>query len=56
VSAGSILAALVVPLLAVLWSYPWSLVLAAVLIALLVLYKHRDNLHRLRQGSEAKFF
>jgi acyl phosphate:glycerol-3-phosphate acyltransferase len=56
VSAGSILAALVVPLLAVLWSYPWPLVLAAVLIALLVLYKHRDNLHRLRQGSEAKFF
>jgi len=56
VSVGSILAALVVPLLAVLWSYPWSLVLAAVLIALLVLYKHRDNVHRLRQGSEAKFF
>jgi glycerol-3-phosphate acyltransferase PlsY len=56
VSAGSILAALVVPLLAVLWSYPWPLVLAAVLIALLVLYKHWDNLHRLRQGSEAKFF
>jgi len=26
------------------------------LIALLVLYKHRDNIHRLRQGSEAKFF
>jgi glycerol-3-phosphate acyltransferase PlsY len=56
VSAGSILAALVVPLLAVLWSYPWPLVLAAVLIALLVLYKHRDNLYRLRQGSETKFF
>jgi glycerol-3-phosphate acyltransferase PlsY len=56
VSAGSILAAFVVPLLAVLWSYPWPLVLAAALIALLVLYKHRDNVHRLRQGSEAKFF
>jgi len=56
VSVGSILAALVVPLLAVLGSYPWSFVLAAVLIALLVLYKHRDNVHRLRQGSEAKFF
>ena len=56
VSAGSILAALVVPLLAALWSYHWSRVLAAVLIALLVLYKHRDNFHRLRQGREAKFF
>ncbi len=56
VSAGSILAALMVPLLAVFWSYPWPLVLAAVLIALLVLYKHRDNLYRLRQGREVKFF
>ena len=56
VSAGSMLAALVVPLLAALWSYPVPLVLAAALIALLVLYKHRENLSRLRQGSEAKFF
>lgn len=56
VSAGSMLAALVVPLLAALWSYPLPLVLAAVLIALLVLYKHRENLHRLRQGREAKCF
>jgi glycerol-3-phosphate acyltransferase PlsY len=56
ISAGSMLAALVVPLLAVLWSYPLPLVLTAVLIALLVLYKHRENLHRLRQGREAKFF
>src|ERR687887_208310 len=48
--------AFVVPLLAALWSYPWPLVLTAVLIVLLVLYKHRDNVHRLRQGSEAKFF
>ena len=56
VSAGSMLAALVVPLLAALWSYPLPLVLVAVLIALLVLYKHRENLHRLRQGREAKCF
>ena len=55
VSAGSVLAALVVPLLAALWSYPLPLVLAAALIALLVLYKHGENLHRLRQGSESKF-
>ena len=56
VSAGSMLAALVVPLLAALWSYPVPLVLAAVLIALLVLYKHRENLYRLLQGRESKFF
>ena len=56
VSAGSMLAALVVPLLAALWAYPIPLVLAAAMIALLVLYKHRENLSRLRQGSESKFF
>jgi acyl phosphate:glycerol-3-phosphate acyltransferase len=56
VSAGSMLAALVVPLLAALWSYPVPLVLAAAMIALLVLYKHRENLSRLLQGSESKFF
>jgi len=56
VSAGSMLAALVVPLLAVFWSYPVPLILAAVIIALLVLYKHQENLSRLRQGSESKFF
>ena len=56
VSAGSMLAALVVPLLAALWSSPAPRVLAAALIALLVLYKHRDNLFRLLQGSESKFF
>jgi len=56
VSAGSMLAALVVPLLAVLWSYPIPLVLAAAMIALLVLYKHQENLYRLLQGRESKFF
>ena len=56
VSAGSMLAALVVPLLAVLGSYPVPLVMAATMIALLVLYKHRENLYRLRQGRESKFF
>ena len=56
VSVGSILAALAVPLLAALWAYERSLVLAAVLIALLVLYKHQENVQRLLQGNEAKFF
>ena len=56
VSAGSMLAALIVPLLAALRGEPVPLVLAAALIALLVLYKHRENLFRLLQGSESKFF
>lgn len=56
VSAGSMLAALVVPLLAWLWAYPGSLVWVATSITALVLYKHRENFQRLLQGREAKFF
>jgi glycerol-3-phosphate acyltransferase PlsY len=56
ISVGSILAAVIVPVLAILWAYSWSMILAATIIALLVLYKHRDNFQRLLQGREAKFF
>jgi glycerol-3-phosphate acyltransferase PlsY len=56
VSAGSMLAAIVVPLLAGLLAYPWPLVFAAGLIALLILLKHRSNLQRLLQGQESKLF
>lgn len=56
VSAGSMLAAVIVPVLAALLAYPLPLVLAASLIAFLVLYKHRSNLQRLLQGSEPKIF
>ena len=56
VSAGSMLAAIAVPVLAALLPYPLPLVLAAIIIAMLVLYKHRSNLQRLLQGSEAKLF
>jgi glycerol-3-phosphate acyltransferase PlsY len=56
VSAGSMLAAIAVPIFAVLLSYPPPLVLTATVIALLVLYKHRDNMQRLLQGSESKLF
>jgi glycerol-3-phosphate acyltransferase PlsY len=56
VSAGSMLAALIVPILAAFLAYPLPLVAAASLIAFLVLYKHRSNLQRLRQGNEPKIF
>jgi glycerol-3-phosphate acyltransferase PlsY len=56
VSAGSMLAAIVVPILAALLAYPLPLVVAASLIAFLVLYKHRSNLQRLLQGNEPKIF
>jgi acyl phosphate:glycerol-3-phosphate acyltransferase len=56
VSAGSMLAAVVVPLLAGILVYPWPLVTVAGLIAFLILVKHRSNLQRLLQGNESKLF
>jgi glycerol-3-phosphate acyltransferase PlsY len=54
VSVGSILAAVVVPILAALLAYPLPLVGAAIGISLLVLYRHRSNMQRLLQGRELK--
>ncbi len=54
VSVGSILAALAVPLLAALWAYARSLVLAAVLIALLVLYKHQEQCPAVASGQRGE--
>jgi glycerol-3-phosphate acyltransferase PlsY len=56
VSAGSILAALVVPMFAVLHGDPLPLVLAAALVAVLVVYKHWSNIHRLWYGSEPRLW
>ena len=54
VSAGSMLAAVIVPVLAAVLTYPPPLIYAAILIGCLVLYKHRENMQRLRQGKEPK--
>jgi glycerol-3-phosphate acyltransferase PlsY len=56
VSAGSMLAAVVVPILAALLAYSVPLVLASATIAGLVLYKHWSNFQRLIQGTEPKIF
>lgn len=54
VSMGSILAAITMPLAAVLFDYPPPFIYAASLITLLVLYKHRSNIQRLKAGTESK--
>jgi glycerol-3-phosphate acyltransferase PlsY len=55
VSAGSILAAVAVPVLAALLAYPPPMTGAAIGISLLVLYRHRSNMQRLLQGRELEF-
>jgi glycerol-3-phosphate acyltransferase PlsY len=54
VSVGSILAAITLPLAATLFDYPPPFIYTAILIALLVLYKHRSNIQRLKAGTESK--
>lgn len=56
ISLGSMLAALIIPVLALWCASPVSLVWASGGIAVLVLCKHRENMRRLWQGREAKFF
>lgn len=55
VSISSILAAITLPIAAALFGYPPPFIYAATLIALLVMYKHRDNIRRLKEGTESKF-
>ncbi len=56
VSAGSILAAILVPILAAVFAYPLPLMLSAALITVLIVIKHQSNLQRLFQGRESKIF
>jgi glycerol-3-phosphate acyltransferase PlsY len=54
VSLASITAALCVPLGAVLLRYPGSYVLAALVVSVIVVARHRDNISRLLAGNERR--
>jgi glycerol-3-phosphate acyltransferase PlsY len=55
ISLGSITAALVMPgMVAVVDGRP-AIVIMTVIIALLVVWKHRENIKRLQHGTESKF-
>lgn len=54
VSLGSVLAALCVPLGAVLLGYPRASVAAAAVVALVVIVRHRANISRLLAGNEPR--
>ena len=54
VSLGSVLAAAVFPIRClVLWK-PWPYIVLSFFLAGLVLYRHRENIRRLRSGQEAR--
>lgn len=64
VSVGSIVSALALPVVYValgmaldwdVWGQQWPLLVFAVFVAFLIVYKHRGNLARLRAGTESRF-
>ena len=55
ISLASISAAATVPLLVLLFEGSFALFLAALIIAAIVIWKHRANIERLRSGTESKF-
>ena len=54
VSLASLLAATVTPLILIGLGYPTSTVLVAVTMSVCIVVRHRDNIRRLRFGTEAK--
>jgi len=55
VSVGSIAAAMAAPFGSILTGHPPAVTLAITAIALLILLRHRDNMARLRSGTEPRF-
>ena len=56
ISLGSIVAAAVFPLGVWLIAVPaWPVEAASIFGAVLIIYKHRSNIHRLREGTESTF-
>jgi glycerol-3-phosphate acyltransferase PlsY len=56
VSVGSILAAAAMPILIWLLGYPLSSVILGICIALLIIYRHKENIKRLLAGGENRLW
>lgn len=54
VSLGSVCAAVLLPLLVLVMREPWQYLLMTVVLAGMVLFRHRTNIERLRRGCESK--
>jgi glycerol-3-phosphate acyltransferase PlsY len=55
VSLASMTAAGAAPLVLLIFSYPSPLVVLGLMIALLIIFRHQENIRRLRSGAEPKF-
>lgn len=56
VSLGALTFTALTPVAAMLLGYPWAKVAFAVIVAALSIYRHRQNIGRLRRGEEHKVF
>lgn len=54
VSLGSVSAAMLLPVVMIIMNKPWPYLAAGSLMGILVVYRHRSNILRLRKGSEPK--
>lgn len=54
VSLASVTAAVLFPVLILVSGKSWQFVLLSLLLAILVVYRHRENITRLRNGTEPK--
>jgi len=54
VSLGSVCAATLLPLLVLLIHQPWQYIIMSFVLASMVIFRHRTNIERLRQGTEKK--
>ncbi len=55
VSLSSVLAALFLPLFGVFYQYPPEFMAVSVIVALIVLHRHSENLQRILDGNESRF-
>jgi len=55
VSLSSLLAAVCLPLFGILFDTPQPAIIISLVMAAITFYKHRENIERLRAGTESKF-
>lgn len=54
VSLASTVVAISLPFIAIFIGNPWQYILLSILMAVLVIYRHKENIRRLREGTESR--
>lgn len=54
VSLGSITVAALFPVMVIMFDHPGAYIIMSIFIAIVVIYRHKENIERLRTGTESK--